>query len=333
MGVRPVTEPVVSVVMRAFNCGRYIGQAIESILAQTFQDFEIVIVDDASTDGTEAILRAYSQRDERIRVVRNETNQGPVRNMNIGLRHARGEFVAIHDGDDISLPHRLETQVNFLRAHPQIALVGGGKYVIDEEGEEIRVVTRERKGPEEVRQDLEKRNIFAQTSVMCRRECLEAIGLYDEFFLYANDYDMLLRMSDQFDIVYYEEPLVKWRWLNSSISGVKKRAQAAFMELARMRSEAKREGVSLELQGEYQRLMARKDIARKRPISDAYYYYSIGMFLLKKGKPQKARKRFLRALKRGGDINAFLRALVFYALSFFPHSVHSKPVRMLRKAL
>jgi glycosyltransferase involved in cell wall biosynthesis len=328
-----MTEPVVSVLVRAFNCERYIGPAIESILAQTFQDFEIVVVDDASTDGTEAILQAYAQRDERVRVFRNETNQGPVRAMNLGLRHARGEFVAFHDGDDVSLPHRLETQVNFLRANPQIALVGGGKYVIDEEGEEIRIVTRQRRGPEKVRQDLEKGYTFTQTSVMCRRQCIEAIGLYDEFFLYANDYDMLLRMADQFDMVYYEEPLVKWRWLNSSISGVKKRPQAAFFELARMRSQAQKEGVSLDLQGEYQRLMAREDIARKRPISDAYYYYNIGMFLLKKGKPQKARERFLRALKHGGDINACLRALVFYILSFFPNSVHAKPVRALREAL
>jgi glycosyltransferase involved in cell wall biosynthesis len=319
--------------MRAFNCERYIGQAIESILAQTFQDFEIVVVDDASTDGAEAILHAYAQQDERIRVFRNETNQGSVRTMNVGLRHARGEFVAFHDGDDVSLPHRLETQVNFLAANPKIALVGGGAYWIDEEGEELKLVTRERKGPEEVKQALERGNIFRQTSVMCRRKCLEAIGLYDEFFLYANDYDMLFRMADQFDIVYYEEPLVKWRWLNSSISGAKKRTQAVFSELARIRSKAQEEGVSLDLQGEYQRLMAREDITRRRPISDAYYYYCIGMFLLEKGKPQKARKRFLRALKPRGDINAFLRALVFYVLSFFPNSIHAKPARALRKAL
>jgi glycosyltransferase involved in cell wall biosynthesis len=327
-----MTEPVVSVVMRAFNCERYIGPAIESILAQTFQDFEIVVVDDASTDGTEAVLRTCARQDERIRVFRNKTNQGSVRAINVGLRHARGEFVAIHDGDDVSLPHRLETQVNFLRANPHIALVGGGEYVIDEEGEVIRVVTRERRGPEEARQDLEKGPTFTQTSVMCRRKCIEAIGLYDEFFLYANDYDMLLRMANTFDIVYYEEPLVKWRWLNSSISGTKKRAQAAFSELARMRNKAQKEGASLDLQREYHRLMSREDIARRRLISDAYYYYCIGMFLLDRGKPQKARKRFLRALKCGGDINAFLRALVFYVLSFFPNSIHTKPVRALRKA-
>jgi glycosyltransferase involved in cell wall biosynthesis len=329
-----MTDPAVSVVMRAFNCGRYIGQAIEGILAQTFRDFEVVIVDDASTDGTEAILQAYAQRDERIKVFRNETNQGPVRTMNIGLRHARGELVAVHDADDVSLPHRLETQVNFLRANPQVALIGGGAYFIDEEGEEVKVLNWGRKGPEEVRQFLEKGHSLMHTSVMFRRECIEAIGFYDEFFSYSHDYDMLIRMADAFDIVYYEEPLVKWRWLNSGITGSKTRAQAAFAELARVRSKAQKEGLSLDLRKEYNRLMAKRgisDINWNRRLSDSSYYYILGLLLFELGKPQKARKRFLRALKCRDSINAFLRALVFYVLSFVPNSINFKPVRALRK--
>jgi glycosyltransferase involved in cell wall biosynthesis len=107
-----MTEPVVSVVFRAFNCEKYIGEAIESILAQTFQDFEIVIVDDTSIDETNAIIQTYARREGRIRVFRNQTNQGPVQTMNIGLQLAQGKFVAVHDADDVSLPHRLETQVS-----------------------------------------------------------------------------------------------------------------------------------------------------------------------------------------------------------------------------
>jgi glycosyltransferase involved in cell wall biosynthesis len=332
-----MTEPLVSVIVRVFNCERYIGQAIEGILAQTFQDFEVIIVDDASTDGTEAILQAYAQRDERIRVFRNETNQGPVKTMNIGLRHARGEFVAVHDADDLSLPHRLETQVDFLRANPQRALVGGGAHFIDEEGEEVKVINWGRKGPKEARHHLEKGYSFIHTSVMFRRECIEAIGFYDEFFSYAHDYDMLVRMADTFDIVYYEEPLIQWRWLNSGITGRKKRVQAAFAELARVRSKAKKEGVSLDLQQEYNRLMATEDITsgryRNQPISDAAYYYDIGLLLLGKGKPHKARERFSRALKHRDDTNACLRALVWYILSFFPNVMHSELVQAVRKAI
>lgn len=333
-----MSEPVVSVVMRAFNCERYVGQAIESVLVQTFQDFEIVIVDDTSTDGTEAILQTYTQRDERIRVFRNETNQGPVRTMNIGLRHARGEFVAVHDADDLSLPHRLETQVKFLRANPHIALVGGGAYVIDEEGEEVKVINWGHKEPEVIRQHLEEGyHTFIHTSVMFRRECIEAIGFYDEFFSASHDYDMLIRMAGAFDIVYYEEPLVKWRWLNSGISGSKRRAQAVFGQLARTRSKAKKEGLSLDLQQEYNRLMAGEAIMigryRNRPLSDAAYYYSVGLLLLGKGKSQKARKRLSQTWKRGGAISICLRALVWYVLSFFPNVINSKLVQAVRKAI
>lgn len=253
-----MTAPLVSVIIRAFNCEKYISEAIASVLAQTFQDFEIIIVDDASTDGTRAILQTYVQQDERIKVFRNETNQGPVRTMNIGLQHARGEFVAVNDADDVSLPHCLEIQVNSLKAKPHIALVGGLAYFIDEDGEEIKSPGRgrwERRGPEEVRKYLAKGYSFAHSSVMFRRECIEAIGLYDEIFLYSEDYDMLLRMADTFDVVFYEEPLVKWRWLNRGITGRNKWLLDVFAELARIRSKAEKEGASLDLQQEYNRLM------------------------------------------------------------------------------
>jgi glycosyltransferase involved in cell wall biosynthesis len=331
-----MSEPAVSVVFRAYNCDKYIGQAIESILAQTFQDFEIVVVDDGSTDGTAAILQAYGQRDPRIKVIRNQPNQGPVRTMNIGLRYARGEFIAVHDSDDMSLPQRLETQVNFLRANPQIALVGGGAYFIDEEGEILRIGTLPRKGPEEVRQLLSEGRTFIHTSVMYRRRCIEAIGWYDEFFAYSHDYDMLIRMADAFDLVYDPEPLVKWRKLNSGITGRKKQAQAAFGELARLRHKAQKEGTILDLQQEYNRLITSAERAdhgeRQQPSSDASYYYNIGVQLLEQGKHQTARRRFGQALKAGGGVSISLRVLIFYGLSFLPNSINSKPVRALRKA-
>jgi glycosyltransferase involved in cell wall biosynthesis len=332
-----MSEPVVSVVFRAFNCQNYIGQAIDSILAQTFQDFEVVIVNDASTDGTGRILQTYAQQDERIRVFISEANQGPVRTMNRGLRHARGQFIAVHDADDLSLPHRLETQVDFLRTNPHIALIGGGAYVIDEDGEEFKVNTWPRKEAEQARQHLEQGYSFTHSSLMYRRECIEAIGLYDEFFLSSHDYDVLIRMADAFDIVYYEEPLVKWRCLSTGVTGTKKQAQAAFAELARARSKAKREGTFLDLRQEFDRLMSRPEtsddiVHGNRPLTGALYYYNIGVMLLDRGKQRKARKRFWQALQHKGNLNIYLRALVFYLFSFWPNSVNSGLVRVLRKA-
>jgi glycosyltransferase involved in cell wall biosynthesis len=328
-----MTKPAVSVVFRAYNCREYIGQAIDSILAQTFQDFEIVVVDDGSTDGTEAILKSYAQKDNRIRVIRNEPNQGPVRTMNIGVREAQGEFIAVHDADDLSLPHRLETQVNFLRSQPNITLMGGGAYFIDEEGEVLRVGTTARKVGEAARQFLEGGQSFIHTSCMYRRISIEAVGLYDEFFTSSHDYDMLVRMANTFEVAYYEEPLVKWRKLNTGITGKKKLAQAAFAELARIRAKAKREGRSINLQQEYERLITNNSVQLKRPISDARYYYNIALQLLEQGNNETARKRFLQALKGGAGPDILLRTLIFYTLSFWPNGINSRPVRALRKTL
>lgn len=332
-----MSRPTVSVLIRVWNCERYVGPAIDSILAQTFQDFEVVVVNDASTDGTEAILKAYAQRDERIKLVNNESNQGPVKTMNIALRQARGELVAVQDSDDLSVPRRLETQVRFLNANPNIALVGGGSYAIDEEDEEFasRRWPRRRMGPQEVRQHLETENTFTHSSLMFRRECIEAIDLYDEFFLYAHDYDMLIRMAENFDTVYYEEPLVNRRCLSSGITARKKHAQAAFAKVARARSRAQRKGIILDLQEEFNRLMIDENLTSDRygnqSMSDANHYYSIGMRLLDAGKARQARRRFLKAWKHRCTMSLRLRVLTWYLLSFFPNISTSKLMRVVRQ--
>ena len=104
--------------MPVYNGEKYLAEAIESILTQTFADFEFVIVDDGSQDGSAAIIRDYAKRDERIRVIRHERNQGVTTARNSGIAASRGEFIAAMDHDDISLPQRLEKQVDFLQSHP-----------------------------------------------------------------------------------------------------------------------------------------------------------------------------------------------------------------------
>jgi len=334
-----MANPNVNVIVRAFNCERTIGPALESILVQTYPDFEVIVVDDFSTDGTRRVLQAYTQQDARIKVIRNETNQGAFRSINIGLQQGRANYVAIQDGDDLSLPHRFETQVSFLEANPNIALIGGGSYIIDEEGVEIGInkLALRRLEPEEVRQRLERGNIFSHSSLMFRRECIEAIGFYDEFFVFSHDYEMLIRMADRFEIIYSDDIVVKWRYLKSSISNTKKPAQVAFSELARARRKAENEGYSLDLQQEYNRILTEEVITNgryhRRPLSDFAYYYTVGIMLLEKGDAKQARKRFLRALGCKGSIGSYSRVIVWYILSFFPHIQDSKLVRSVRNII
>lgn len=335
-----MAKPNVSVIVRAFNCEGTISTALDSILIQTYPDFEIIVVNDFSTDGTGRVLQAYVQRDARIKVISNEANQGAVRSINIGLQQSRAKYVAIQDGDDLSLPHRFETQVSFLKANPNIALIGGGSYTIDEEGIEIGISNNfalSHLEPEEVRQCLERDNIFTHSSLMFRRKCIEAIGFYDEFFVFSHDYDMLIRMADSFEIIHSDNIVVKWRYLKSSISNSKKPVQVAFAELARARRKAENEGYSLDLQQEYNRILTEAVITNGRyhlrPLSDSAYYYTVGIKLLEKGDAKQARQRFLRALGCKGNIGAYLRVIVWYILSFFPHVQDSKLVRSVRNII
>ena len=124
--------PIVSVVMPVYNGEKYLAAAIESILAQTFTDFEFIIVDDCSLDSSAAIVRAYMKQDARIHFFQLEKNQGQAVARNRGIRAARGDYIAAMDSDDISLPERLGRQVEYLQAHPEIGAVGVGTQVVDD---------------------------------------------------------------------------------------------------------------------------------------------------------------------------------------------------------
>ena len=120
--------PLVSVVMPVYNTEKYVGEAIESILGQTFSDFEFIIVDDGSRDRSPAIIRDYERSDERIRCLRLERNAGTAAAKNHGIAAATGEFIAGMDSDDVSLPERLGKQLEFLRANPDIGAVGAPRF-------------------------------------------------------------------------------------------------------------------------------------------------------------------------------------------------------------
>src|SRR5215213_8085491 len=122
--------PPLSVVMPVYNGKAYVGQAIESILTQTFTDFEFMIVDDGSTDGSNEIIEAYAQRDGRIRVL-SQCNQGTSVALNTGIALARGELIAHMGADDIALPQRFERQLHYLRQNPQIGVLGCSYLSID----------------------------------------------------------------------------------------------------------------------------------------------------------------------------------------------------------
>lgn len=201
--------PKVTVLMAVYNGERYLHEAIESILNQTFQDFEFLIINDGSQDSTKEIIASY--QDTRIKLIDNEQNLGLTKSLNKGWKLAKGEFIARQDADDISEPERLAKQVTFLETNPDVVLVGSWYRDIDERGD----LLAERKLPcstASIRWEILFYCPFVHSAVMFRTQTVsEQIGFYDESFSYAQDYDLWWRIARKLEVANINEYLLKLR--------------------------------------------------------------------------------------------------------------------------
>ena len=205
--------PVVSVIMPVYNAERYLRAAIDSILAQSFHRFELLIIDDGSTDGSMEIVRSYT--DSRIRVF-SEPHRGLVAALNKGLTEARGDYIARMDADDVSKPERLCKQVAYMQSHPETPLVGCWARLIDAKGKP----TGNSKMPPtqgwRLRVALCGANQFVHGSVMMRREAVLQVGGYRAAFVTTEDYDLWLRLGEVGVLANLAEPLYELRVHQSS---------------------------------------------------------------------------------------------------------------------
>lgn len=209
------STPLVTVLMPVFNGGAYLGDAIESILNQSFRDFEFIIINDGSTDHTSSILHRYERRDGRICIYHQE-NRGLIASLNRGCSLARGKYVARMDADDISLPERLRKQVQQMEARPEIGVLGTWVEYIDNKSapqESWRMPT----SPGFIGWSLLFGNCLAHPSVMMRREVLERLGFYKAEALHAEDYDLWIRASVVTRIANIPEVLLQRRVWEESV--------------------------------------------------------------------------------------------------------------------
>ena len=206
MSIPPVS---VSVVMSVYNGEKYLSEAVESILGQTFGDFEFIIVDDGSMDGSAQILAEHAARDGRIRVLSQE-NRGLTKSLNTAISHARAPLIARMDADDIALPGRFEKQVAAFDANPR--LVGLGTAVATfTDGSANRRTRGVICGAEAIQSALETRNVMNHPSAMIRAEALRDIGGYREKFVTSQDYDLWLRLAETGDLDNLKETLLRYR--------------------------------------------------------------------------------------------------------------------------
>jgi len=203
-----MTAPTVSVVMAAYNGAALIGETLDSLWAQSFGDFEVVVVDDCSTDDTRDVLAAC--RDPRLRVIHAEANAGPVRSRNRAFAEARGRYVAGLDQDDICLPTRFARQVAYLDANPGIALVAATAAVL-EDGAITSSIKSPVTTPALVEWLLWIENPLVWSTVMLRRDAVPAGDFTRPDFLYAEDFDLYHRMARVGGIARIDDPLLLYR--------------------------------------------------------------------------------------------------------------------------
>ncbi len=308
--------PLVSVVIPTHNAARFISETLESVCKQTYTNWEIIVIDDGSTDNTRTVLAPYM---DRIRYYFQE-NSGTAAARNAGLQKARGEFVAFLDHDDIWLPEKLDLQVRALNAWPECALAFTGGKILHESGtlgnsvmlKHLDGWIHEHRTPDPMvimgslsREFFFKNQICSASSVLIRRECVETVGGFDERIAISDDYDLWLRISQRYPIVLILSCLYLWRWSEDSQSGPLVGRQHRWTEAC----------ITV-LEKHWSTAPADTRTALRRQLSRMYWY--CGRSYFDQNRFQDSRKMFLGCLRYN---RVFLPAMPFLLASQLSPSV------------
>lgn len=205
----------------------WLCKAIDSVLDQTFTDFEFIIINDnPENKGIATVLDKYSAKDPRVSILKNQVNIGLTKSLNIGLRHAKGKYIARMDADDISEPHRFQTQYEFMESNPDCVVCGSWMIKFNDSG--LQQLVKEPTSNDEIRSLLLMRNCIAHPTVFMRKEVLIANSItYNEGVRYSQDYDLFSRLAMFGNLANISEPLLKYRQSGQQISTSKSKEQRA----------------------------------------------------------------------------------------------------------
>jgi len=282
--------PRISVVMPAYNCVSFVETATRSVLSQTYSNFEFIIIDDGSTDGTREVLQQLAEEDSRIRLICAE-HQGLVAALNLGVSLARAELIARMDSDDVCLPNRFALQLEYLLAHPEAVAVGTNAEMIDPDGDALGIVTPDFEPQELARKLIAGKSVkIWHPSVLMRKEILQNVGGYRAKYQHAEDFDLWLRMSEVGELHNLRKVLLLYRQHPGSICAQQRPAQRLAVKAAVLDAKRRRglphaeESID---QSKPQKNMAQVADARARWVRIA----------LRHGRPATARKH-LRSLRK-----------------------------------
>lgn len=223
-------EPLVSVIIPAYNASKYIRECVESIIGQTYENIEIIIIDDKSTDNTLEIAEEYQKKNPKVFVYQNEKNLGIGANRTKGIGIANGTYICWQDSDDVAFPKRIELQVDYLEVHEKVGVVGGFLEFMSEDGKPLKTRKYEEKDAA-LRKSIFRYNPVAQPASMFRRSVYQEVGTYDEELDVSEDIEMLFRTGVHYEFANVQEKVIRYRQLDTSLT----RSKLRKMELTVLR--------------------------------------------------------------------------------------------------
>lgn len=234
---KKINKPLVSVVMPAYNSGKYITDSIESILNQTYKNIELIIINDCSTDETLSIINSFVKKDSRIKCIDNEVNKKISESLNSGIRLAKGKYIARMDSDDIAMPDRLARQVDYMERHADVVLSGGSIYVCSHD---MKIINMRRYNIEDdnIRAKIFRYNQFCHPATIFLTEAVRKAGLYNKVLYDAEDYDLYFRLGQFGKFGNLTDPLLKYRTSSSSVSAVRAHRQELLTIFIRIKAVA-----------------------------------------------------------------------------------------------
>jgi len=303
-----INDPKVTVLMPAYNAGEYIGEAIKSVLEQSFADFELLIINDGSTDDTEKIIRSF--KDPRI-VLINQDNKGIASALNAGLYIARADYVARFDADDICYPNRLKVQYDFITSYPQYSIVGSAVDYADADGHYIFTHHPEGHLNEEIQQLKYTICPFIHSSVIYKKEVIINNGGYSEYAYTYEDHFLWVNILKNEKACNLSQSLIKVRLSPQSISIDEKWHTRKFRSIKY--STLKKQSITPSEGNKLYQISGKRYSSR---IKEGAYYALCGKkFLLNNFQPQKARLNVARAI----SLHPFrLDNYLLYTVSYFP---------------
>jgi glycosyltransferase involved in cell wall biosynthesis len=209
--------PLVSVVLPVYNALPYLKESVESILSQTYQNFELLLIDDCSTDGSNELLRKYVLEDTRVKLIVNNENLRIVKSLNKGIHASQGKYIMRMDADDISISTRMELQVDFMESNPEVGVCGGSMELVDSSLVHIGI-RRYYLDDKAIRKHIFKFSPFSHPATMFRKSTLEQSDLYDPKCLHGEDYDLYFRIGKVAKFGNLQEIILKYRVHKNSLT-------------------------------------------------------------------------------------------------------------------